>query len=62
MGFLTPPFGFNLFIMKGIAPEGVTLEDIYRSTVPFLLLQFTGLILVILFPQLILWLPTQLYG
>jgi len=62
MGFLTPPFGFNLFIMKGIAPEGVTLKDIYRSTVPFLLLQFTGLILVILFPQLILWLPTQLYG
>ncbi|OPY86302.1 MAG: Sialic acid TRAP transporter permease protein SiaT [Smithella sp. PtaU1.Bin162] len=57
MGYLTPPFGFNLFYMKAIAPAGTTMGDIYRSIVPFVILQGVGLIIVILFPQIALWLP-----
>jgi tripartite ATP-independent transporter DctM subunit len=57
MGYLTPPFGMNLFIMKGVAPEGITMGDIYRSIVPFVALQFIGLIIIMLLPQLALWLP-----
>jgi tripartite ATP-independent transporter DctM subunit len=62
MGFLTPPFGFNLFYMKAIAPEGVTMGDIYRSIYPFVMLQLVGLILCMVFPQLILWLPGKMIG
>ena len=58
MGYLTPPFGFNLFYLKGVAPPGITLGDIYRSVGPFVALQAIGLALVIVFPQLALWLPT----
>jgi tripartite ATP-independent transporter DctM subunit len=60
MGYLTPPFGFNLFYMKAIAPKGITMEDIYRSIVPFVFLQGIGLIVVILFPEIALWLPRQM--
>ena len=55
--FLTPPFGFTLFYMKGTVPPSVTMADIYRGIVPFVLLQLIGLVLVLLFPQLALWLP-----
>jgi len=58
MGYLTPPFGFNLFYMKAIAPDGTTMPDIYRSIIPFVLLQALALALVILFPALALWLPS----
>ena len=61
MAFLTPPFGYNLFYMKGVAPKGVTIGDIYRAVVPFVLLQATGLILVMIFPQLALWLPNKMF-
>jgi len=57
MGYLTPPFGMNLFVMKGVAPEGVSMGDIYRSIVPFVMLQLLGLIIIMLFPALALWLP-----
>ncbi|MFH1081422.1 MAG: TRAP transporter large permease subunit [Pseudomonadota bacterium] len=57
MGYLTPPFGFNLFYMKAIAPPGVTMADIYRSIVPFVLLQGLALLIVVVFPQIALWLP-----
>ena len=57
MAFLTPPYGVNLFYMRGVAPEGVTMGDIYRSIAPFVVLQGIGLILVLLFPQIVLWLP-----
>ncbi len=57
MGYLTPPFGFNLFYMKAIAPKGITMTDIYRSIVPFVILQGIGLIIVIIFPEIALWLP-----
>jgi tripartite ATP-independent transporter DctM subunit len=60
MAYLTPPYGFNLFYMKSIVPEGITMGDIYRSVVPFVLLQMLGLILVMAFPQIALWLPLAL--
>jgi TRAP-type mannitol/chloroaromatic compound transport system permease large subunit len=55
--FLTPPFGFALFYMKGTAPPSVRLEHIYRGIVPFVVLQLVGLALVIAFPEIALWLP-----
>ena len=60
MGYLTPPFGFNLFYMKAIAPAGVTMTDIYRSVVPFVALQGLGLAIVIIFPEIALWFPRML--
>jgi TRAP-type mannitol/chloroaromatic compound transport system permease large subunit len=58
MGFLTPPFGYNLFYLKSVAPEGVTMTDIYKSVWPFITLQAIGMTLVIAFPALALWLPS----
>ena len=57
MAFLTPPFGYNLFYLKGVAPKEVTMGDIYRSIVPFVGIQALGLALVMIFPKLALWLP-----
>lgn len=61
MAYLTPPFGFTLFYMRGIAPPGVTLMDIYRSILPFIGLQAIGLMLVLFIPQLALWLPDVVF-
>ena len=58
--FLTPPFGFALFYMKGAAPKGVSLAEIYRGIVPFVLLQILGLITLLLWPELALWIPRAL--
>ncbi|HXV08593.1 MAG TPA: TRAP transporter large permease subunit [Burkholderiales bacterium] len=55
--FLTPPFGFTLFYMKGTVPKEVTMAHIYRGIAPFVILQLVGLMLVIAFPELALWLP-----
>ena len=60
--FLTPPFGFSLFYMKGVAPASVKMQDIYRGIIPFVLLQLTGLSLVLGFPQIALWLPNLILG
>ncbi|HEX6142031.1 MAG TPA: TRAP transporter large permease subunit, partial [Geminicoccaceae bacterium] len=60
--FLTPPFGYALFYLKGIAPEGVSMGNIYRSITPFVLLQLLGLLLAIAFPSIVLWLPMALGG
>ena len=60
MGYLTPPFGFNLFILKGVAPPGITMNDLYRSVLPFCVLQAIGLAIVILFPEIALWLPGKM--
>ncbi|NWF54228.1 MAG: TRAP transporter large permease subunit [Syntrophaceae bacterium] len=60
MGYLTPPFGFNLFYMKAIVPPGITMGDIYRSIVPFVILQGMGLVIVIIFPDIALWIPRML--
>lgn len=60
IAYMTPPFGYNLFLMRAMAPKEVTLADIYRSIVPFVLVMVLGLSLVIMFPQISLWLP-ELY-
>jgi tripartite ATP-independent transporter DctM subunit len=62
MSFLSPPFGYALFYLKSVAPPGITMAQIYRSSLPFLMLQATGLALCIIFPDLVLWLPKQIYG
>jgi len=58
MAFLTPPFGFNLFYMKAVVPPGITMMDIYKSSMPFVLLMMLGLILCMIFPGIITWLPS----
>ena len=58
--FLTPPFGFALFYMKGVAPPSVRMRDIYRGVVPYIIIQLIGLLLVMLFPAIALWLPGTL--
>lgn len=60
MSFITPPFGYALFYMKGTIPEsmGISLLDIYKGIIPFVVLQIIGLLLVIIFPSLATWLPT----
>ena len=60
MGFLTPPFGFNLFYMKAVVPPSITMGDIYRSVIPFVGLQMLGLALVMVFPQIALRLPSTM--
>jgi tripartite ATP-independent transporter DctM subunit len=60
--FLTPPFGFALFYIKGIAPKEVKIQSIYKGIVPFVILQLIGLILVMAFPQLALWLMHYSYS
>ncbi len=55
--FLTPPFGFALFYLKGVAPPQVRLQHIYKGIIPFVILQLVGLGLVMVFPDLALWLP-----
>ncbi len=60
--FLTPPVGFALFYLKGVCPKEVSLTDIYRGVVPFIILQLIGLIFIALFPALVLWLPSVAYG
>jgi tripartite ATP-independent transporter DctM subunit len=60
--FLTPPVGFAIFYLRGVAPEGVELIHIYRGVVPFIILQLIGLIIVALWPQLVIWLPALAYG
>ena len=62
MSFLSPPFGYALFYLKSVAPPEVTMAQIYRASLPFLLLQATGLAICIIFPEVILWLPRQVYG
>ena len=55
--FLTPPFGWALFFLRGAAPPEVKTGDIYRGVIPFVILQLLGLVLVFLFPELATWLP-----
>jgi tripartite ATP-independent transporter DctM subunit len=57
IAYMTPPFGYNLFLMRAMAPKEVTLIDIYRSIVPFVAVMILGLIIVMAFPQIALWLP-----
>lgn len=61
IAYITPPFGYNLFLMRAMAPKEVTLIDIYRSIIPFFLLMILGLAMVIMFPEIALWLPHHYY-
>ena len=60
IAYLSPPFGYSLFYLKAVAPPDVTMGDLYRSVIPYMILQFIGLILCMIFPQIILWLPTMM--
>jgi tripartite ATP-independent transporter DctM subunit len=62
IAYMTPPFGYNLFLMRAMAPPEITLGDIYRSIVPFVLVMILSLALVTAFPQIALWLPNYVYG
>jgi len=62
IAYMTPPFGYNLFLMRAMAPPEITLADIYRSISPFVLVMILALILVMTFPQIALWLPEQVYA
>jgi len=57
MAYITPPFGFNLFIMKAVVPPGISMTDIYRSIIPFVILQALCLVICTVFPQIVLYLP-----
>ena len=60
--FLTPPFGFALFYLRGVAPPEVATKSIYKGVLPFVCIQLLMLLLLALFPELVTWLPEQLYG
>ncbi|HEX6142905.1 MAG TPA: TRAP transporter large permease subunit [Geminicoccaceae bacterium] len=62
IAYMTPPFGYNLFLMRAMAPPEVTLGDIYRSIIPFVAVMIFGLVLVMAFPGIALWLPSLHYG
>ena len=57
MGYVTPPFGYQLFYLKSVAPEGITTGDIYKSVFPFIGVLIIGMALLMIFPQIALWLP-----
>ncbi|SNZ21254.1 TRAP transporter large permease [Cohaesibacter gelatinilyticus] len=59
--YLTPPFGYNLFYMRSVAPKEISIIDIYWSAIPFVILQIIGLALVVSFPKIALWLPELLF-
>ncbi|KJS43268.1 MAG: C4-dicarboxylate ABC transporter [Roseovarius sp. BRH_c41] len=62
IAYMTPPFGYNLFLMRAMAPPEISLRDIYRSIVPFVGVMVLALVLVMAFPQIALWLPEYVYG
>lgn len=62
IAYMTPPFGYNLFLMRAMAPPEITLKDIYSSITPFVLIMVLALALVIVFPQIAMWLPNTVYG
>ncbi len=61
IAYMTPPFGYNLFLMRAMAPPEIGVRDIYASIVPFVLVMILALALIIFFPQIALWLPNYIY-
>ena len=61
IAYMTPPFGYNLFLMRAMAPPEITIRDIYRSIIPFVVVMGLGLAMVMIFPQVALWLPEYIY-
>jgi len=62
MSFLSPPFGYSLFYLKSVAPPQITMAIIFRSAVPFIMLQVIGVGLCIIFPSIVVWLPRVIYA
>jgi TRAP-type mannitol/chloroaromatic compound transport system permease large subunit len=62
ISYLSPPFGPAAFYLKSVAPPEISLQDIYRALWPFILMQITAIALVMLFPEIALWLPRTLMG
>jgi len=62
IAYMTPPFGYNLFLMRAMAPPEITIKDIYGSILPFVLVMVLALTLIMLFPQIALWLPEYIYS
>jgi tripartite ATP-independent transporter DctM subunit len=62
LGFITPPFGLNLFYMRGIVPKDISMADIYRSVLPFIIVQLIALVLFMVFPKIITVLPNMMFG
>ncbi|MFK7963307.1 MAG: TRAP transporter large permease subunit, partial [Burkholderiaceae bacterium] len=61
ISYMTPPFGFNLFYLRSVAPPDVTMKDIYWSVGPYTVVELTGLFIIVLFPAVALWLPNLLF-
>ena len=62
IAYMTPPFGYNLFLMRAMAPPEISIIDIYRSIIPFVFVMILALIIVTAFPQIALWLPEHVYA
>jgi tripartite ATP-independent transporter DctM subunit len=62
IAYMTPPFGYNLFLMRAMAPPEIGLKDIYRSIIPFVGVMVLALIIIMAFPEIALWLPGYVYG
>lgn len=62
IGVISPPFGLELFVMKGVAPTDTTMGDIYKAVIPFCILDLIVMSLLIAFPQIVLWLPNLIRG
>ncbi|MEM8819629.1 MAG: TRAP transporter large permease subunit, partial [Pseudomonadota bacterium] len=62
IAYMTPPFGYNLFLMRAMAPPEVSLRDIYRSIIPFVAVMVLALATIMVFPEIALWLPNYVYG
>ena len=62
IAYMTPPFGYNLFLMRAMSPPEITLSDIYRSIIPFVAVMVLALVTIMIFPQIALWLPQTIYG
>ncbi len=60
IAYMTPPFGYNLFLMRAMAPKEITITDIYKSIIPFVIIMVAALAIIMIFPQIALWLPEQL--
>ena len=62
IAYITPPFGYNLFMMRAMSPDCITIKDIYSSIVPFLILMVVAIVLIMVVPDIALWLPDYVNG